>query len=58
VRSFGMAFAVETDRAAPLAPEPGQPAAWFAIGPEPPAGASARHWARLMDGLGRATGAP
>jgi ADP-ribose pyrophosphatase YjhB (NUDIX family) len=55
---FGMAFLVEADRAQPLVPEPDQPAAWFPIGPEPPGGASARHWARLLAGLRRATGAP
>lgn len=57
VRSFGMAFLVEADRSSPLVPEPDQPAAWFAIGSEPPAGASARHWQRLLNGLGRVTGA-
>ncbi|MEZ5219918.1 MAG: NUDIX domain-containing protein [Ilumatobacteraceae bacterium] len=58
VRSFGMAFLVEADRSLPLMPEPDQPAAWFAIGPEPPDGASVRHWARVLHGLGRDTGAP
>ncbi|MFN8022660.1 MAG: NUDIX domain-containing protein [Acidimicrobiales bacterium] len=58
VHHFGMAFLVEADRSQRLVPEPDQPAAWFPIGPEPPEGASARHWQRLLDGLGRATGAP
>jgi ADP-ribose pyrophosphatase YjhB (NUDIX family) len=53
VRTFGMAFLVEADRSLTLVPEPGQPVAWFPLGPQPPAGASARHWTRLLAGLVR-----
>jgi 8-oxo-dGTP diphosphatase len=52
-RTFGMAFLVEADRSRTLVPEPDQPVAWFPLGPQPPTGASARHWTRLLAGLVR-----
>lgn len=53
VRTFGMAFLVEADPAAPLVPEVGQPVEWFALVADAPAGVSARHWGRLVDGVER-----